>query len=305
MDTTRMRRDTTGRMSRATASGIRCVLAALCVSLGVAVPTAFAQVSVGVTIGINVPVYPRLVLVPGYPVYYAPGLSANYFFYDGRYWVYINDNWYDSFWYDGPWVLVQPEFVPVYILRVPVRYYVSPPPYFRAWEVQAPPHWGERFGSAWERRHRGWDHWNRASAPRPAPLPTYQKTYAGERYPRSAPQQQALHSQHYRYQPKEPVARQRYEPMSPHEAAAPPRSEPSRHEPPPQHAQPKPVQPEQHGAAPTMHRPPRGEVAVSQPERRPPQAQAAPHEARPDQRQGEEKRKGKGTNKDKREEREP
>jgi len=296
MDTTRMRHGAIGHLSHTPASGIRCLLAALCMSLGVAAPTAFAQVSVGVSIGINVPVYPRLVLVPGYPVYYAPGLRANYFFYDGLYWVYIDDNWYDSFWYDGPWTLVQPAFVPVYILRVPVRYYVSPPPAFRAWAVQAPPHWGERFGPAWEQQHRGWDHWNRAAAPRPAPLPTYQRQYAGERYPRSAPQQLALHSQHYRYQPKEPVARQRYEPIRTHEAAA-PRSPPSRHAP-PQHAQQRPVQPEQHRAAPALRRPPQGEVAM-QPEPRPPEARGAPHEPAPGQRRGEEKHNGKGKDKDK------
>ena len=41
------------------------------------IASASAQVSVaigvpGVNIGINVPVYPQLVRVPGYPVYYAP-----------------------------------------------------------------------------------------------------------------------------------------------------------------------------------------------------------------------------------------
>ena len=45
------------------------------VSVGIALP--------GVSIGINVPVYPELVRVPGYPVYYAPQLGANFFFYDG------------------------------------------------------------------------------------------------------------------------------------------------------------------------------------------------------------------------------
>ena len=62
-----------------------------------------AQVSVGiglpgVSIGINLPVYPELVPVPGYPVYYAPRVSSNYFFYDGLYWVYQSDNWYASSW---------------------------------------------------------------------------------------------------------------------------------------------------------------------------------------------------------------
>ena len=40
-----------------------------------------------VSVGINVPAYPQLVPVPGYPVYYAPTLNANYFFYDGMYWL--------------------------------------------------------------------------------------------------------------------------------------------------------------------------------------------------------------------------
>ena len=41
-----------------------------------------------VNIGVNLPVYPQLVRVPGYPVYYAPQVNSNYFFYDGMYWVY-------------------------------------------------------------------------------------------------------------------------------------------------------------------------------------------------------------------------
>ena len=31
---------------------------------------------------------PELVVMPGYPVYYAPNVAANYFFYDGLYWVF-------------------------------------------------------------------------------------------------------------------------------------------------------------------------------------------------------------------------
>lgn len=33
------------------------------------------------------PAYPDLVQVPGYPVYYAPRVNENLFFYDGQYWV--------------------------------------------------------------------------------------------------------------------------------------------------------------------------------------------------------------------------
>ena len=81
-----------------------------------------ASAAVQVSISIGVPAYPRLVVVPGYPVYYAPQVQANYFFYDGMYWVYQADNWYASSWYNGPWWYVEPYAVPVYILRIPVRY---------------------------------------------------------------------------------------------------------------------------------------------------------------------------------------
>jgi hypothetical protein len=68
---------------------------------------AFAQLHIdfglpGVSVGISVPVYPHLQRIPGYPVYYAPGMRSNYFFYDGLYWVYEGDNWYASSWYNGP-----------------------------------------------------------------------------------------------------------------------------------------------------------------------------------------------------------
>jgi hypothetical protein len=192
---------------------LRHAVAALCLSLGAALPLSSAHANVSVSIGINVPAYPQLVPVPGYPVYYAPSLATNYFFYDGLYWVFIDGNWYDSAWYNGPWQLVAPEYVPVYVLRVPVRYYRRPPPYFRGWAPNAPPHWGERFGPAWEQQHRGWEHWNHAQAPRPAPLPSYQRQYKGKQYPQAVPQQQALHGEHYRYQPQEPVVQQHYRQM--------------------------------------------------------------------------------------------
>src|SRR5882672_10421086 len=153
------------------------------------VTSAVAQVSIGistpsVSIGINVPVYPELVPVPGYPVYYAPRMSANFLFYDGLYWVYQGGNWYASSWYNGPWGLVSPVYVPVFVLRIPVRYYRAPPVYFRGWRADGPPRWGQHWGHDWERRRSGWDRWDHHSAPRSAPLPTYQRQYSGDRYPR-------------------------------------------------------------------------------------------------------------------------
>lgn len=174
--------------------------------------SAEVQMSIGIglpnaSIGIFVPAYPELVVVPGYPVYYAPQLEANYFFYDGEYWVYQYDNWYVSSWYDGPWWLVDPEDVPEFLLRVPVRYYLLPPTYFIYWSAHEPPHWNEHWGRDWEQHRRGWDKWDRSVRHKPAPLPDYQREYSGDRYPVQEKQRE-LQEQHYRYQPRDPVVRQ-------------------------------------------------------------------------------------------------
>nr|WP_316641058.1 hypothetical protein [uncultured Roseateles sp.] len=152
----------------------------------------------GVDIGINMPSYPRMVAVPGYPVYYAPGASSNYFFYEGQYWVFQNDDWYESTWYDGPWRQVGRDAVPVFVLRVPVRYYRQPPAYFRGWRADAPPRWGDHWGPDWSQQRRGWDQWNHRTPPRASPLPVYQRPYSGERYPRAAEQQEDIRSRHER-----------------------------------------------------------------------------------------------------------
>jgi hypothetical protein len=194
---------------------MRYLLVASSLLLG-SVTSAQAQVSIGiglpsVQIGINVPVYPELVPVPGYPVYYDPRASSNYFFYDGAYWVYQGDNWYASSWYNGPWQLVGPEYVPLFVLRVPVRYYRQPPGYFRGWRADAPPRWGEHWGRDWERRRGRWDRWDSRSVPRAAPLPAYQRQYAGDRYPHAPEHQHSIRSEQYRYRPREAVTRQRFE----------------------------------------------------------------------------------------------
>ncbi|HSE46653.1 MAG TPA: hypothetical protein VLA89_15115, partial [Gemmatimonadales bacterium] len=162
-----------------------------------------------VSIGINLPLFPQLVPVPGYPVYYAPQVSANYFFYDGMYWVFWDDAWYASSWYNGPWWLVQPEFVPLFILRVPVRYYRAPPVYFRHWHSHAPPRWGQHWGPRWEEHRRGWDRWDRRAVPTRAPLPVYQRRYSGERYPRLE-EQRDLRGRNYRYEPRTRVVREHF-----------------------------------------------------------------------------------------------
>lgn len=177
---------------------------------------AATQVSVGigfphVSIGINLPAYPRLVHVPNYPVYYAPELEANFFFYDGMYWVYQDDNWYASSWYNGPWGHVDRADVPLFILRIPVRYYRRPPAYFHGWRPDAPPRWGDHWGRDWQQRRGDWDKWDHRVTPLPAPLPAYQRQYSGERYPRHMEQQYQLQQQKYHYQPHDPAVRKHYQ----------------------------------------------------------------------------------------------
>ena len=210
------------------------------VTVGIGVP--------GISIGINFPVYPQLVPVPGYPVYYAPQANSNYFFYDGMYWVYEQDNWYASSWYNGPWQMVMPEVVPLYVLRVPVRYYRRPPAYFHGWRSDAPPRWGDHWGNSWQQQHEGWDRWDRHAVPAPAPLPVYQRQYSGSRYPQQVQQQQQLQSQNYRYQPKDAVVQQHYQAYQTQSAPAaqtrPDRSVPSQgYSRPPSAHQPNPAMP--------------------------------------------------------------
>ncbi len=198
---------------------------------------ASAQISIGITFPgasmyFNLPAYPQLVRVPDYPVYYAPNVNGNFFFYDGMYWLYQADNWYTSTWYNGPWAVVARDAVPLYLLRVPVRYYRQPPYYFYGAHQDGPPRWNEYWGRDWAQQHNGWDRWNRRAAPAPAPLPNYQRPYSEQRYP-SPPQQYALQDRSYRYQPRDNAVRQQAEthrnyvqPAPPHQrGSAPQRGE--------------------------------------------------------------------------------
>ncbi len=185
---------------------VRILMLLMLLSVATSTP---AQVS----ISFNLSLFPELVQVPGHPVYYAPRQAHNYFFYDGLYWVFDNDEWYSSSWYNGPWWRAAPEYVPAYILRVPVRYYRRPPGYFQGWQRAAPPRWGDRWGRDWEQRRSGWDKWDRRAAPKPAPLPVYQRKYAGDRYPRGE-QQSTLTNRNYRYQPRDALVREHFQPQN-------------------------------------------------------------------------------------------
>ena len=141
----------------------RLILAAVIV-LALAVP---AHAQVRVDIGIRLPGPPVLAVVPGTPVYYAPRAPANVFFYGHQYWVFHGNGWYAGPTWNGPWVVVDPGYLPAPILRVPVRYYHVPPPVWHGWRRDAPPrwdgHWGREWHEAahersWREREEQWEH---------------------------------------------------------------------------------------------------------------------------------------------------
>lgn len=161
----------------------------------------------GESLGIDLPAYPELLAVSDQPVYYAPQVKSNYFFYDGLYWIYQHDSWHASAWYNGPWHLVGPDAVPDAVLRVPVRYFRRPPAYFRAWGSDTPPRWDEFWGREWEQRRPNWNEWSRKAAMTPAPLSRFQGRYTGAHYPQPG-EQPAIQDRHYRHEPSDVLVQQ-------------------------------------------------------------------------------------------------
>jgi hypothetical protein len=70
---------------------------------------------------------PRLVVVPGSVVSYAPGVDFNLFFYQGRYYSFHDGVWFAATAGKGPWMKIPTHQVPRPVLAVPVAYYKIPP----------------------------------------------------------------------------------------------------------------------------------------------------------------------------------
>jgi len=111
------------------------------------------------------PAPPSVVVIPGTPVYYAPGLNVDIFFYGGFWWTPYQNYWYRSSYYSGPWLPVQR----------PPRVFFNLPPHYRDYAVRERPipygqfrqHWRDwdrdRRGGDWDRGgwKRGRGNWNR------------------------------------------------------------------------------------------------------------------------------------------------
>lgn|SRR5512137_195433 len=117
----------------------------LAVAAGLSLMAASPAVADGLRIGVSVPVPapptvvithprppvvmapPQLVVVPGSPVFYAPGASINFFAYGGRYYTFHEGAWFVATTYGSPWVTIAPARVPRPVLTVPAAYYKIPP----------------------------------------------------------------------------------------------------------------------------------------------------------------------------------
>ena len=118
----------------------------LALAAGLSLVAASPAAADGLRIGISVPVPappavvvppprppvvvvapPQLVVVPGSPVFYAPGASVNFFAYGGRYYTFHEGAWFVATTYGSPWVAIAPAKVPRPVLTVPVAYYKVPP----------------------------------------------------------------------------------------------------------------------------------------------------------------------------------
>jgi len=110
--------------------------------LGTVAPAAAADVHIGINVGVPPPPPivverpPELVIVPGSPVYYAPAVPYNFFYYDGAYYTFHDAHWFSARSAHGPWTYVRR--VPRPVVAVPVRYYRVPPGHLKH---HGPPPW--------------------------------------------------------------------------------------------------------------------------------------------------------------------
>src|SRR3989304_2225103 len=96
----------------------RVLVGALFAVAAAALLPATTLASPNIHIGIQIGTPPQLVVVPQTPVYYAPALPYNYFFYGGQYYLFHNGIWHFAPTHNGPWAVIAVEYLPRPILAV-------------------------------------------------------------------------------------------------------------------------------------------------------------------------------------------
>ena len=79
--------------------------------------TAQAEVNVNISIG-----QPREMVMMPTGIYFVQDSNVDVFFYNGYWWYPRGGSWYRAGQYNGPWVVVQRNYVPAYLFRVPKNY---------------------------------------------------------------------------------------------------------------------------------------------------------------------------------------
>jgi hypothetical protein len=102
-------------------------LAAITTSIFVAGLAGQAQANINVNINIGPPPVvitepPELIMMPGLRIYFVPSYSFDIFYYDGYWWSPRGNSWYRSRSHSGPWGVIQRNYVPAPLFRVPRDY---------------------------------------------------------------------------------------------------------------------------------------------------------------------------------------
>lgn len=91
-----------------------------------------AEINVNMDIGLPLPIIvipepPVVVLIPGTPVYHAPHVGIDIFFYSNRWYRKHNGRWYKASYYNGPWAYLPVQRIPVALVNLPPDYRHIPP----------------------------------------------------------------------------------------------------------------------------------------------------------------------------------
>ncbi|WAC07473.1 MAG: hypothetical protein OS130_14830 [Thermodesulfobacteriota bacterium] len=103
------------------------------------------DVDVHIGIGVSVlpmvmmPAPPAVVLIPNTPVYYAPDMGMDMFFYSGYWYRRHHNYWFRAAYYNGPWMYMSPRRVPAVVMNAP--YHKIPPGHMKIPYGQLKKHW--------------------------------------------------------------------------------------------------------------------------------------------------------------------